>query len=183
MRGHIADSSPPCPLRYVPCIFIARGTHSALSCLVDSNRMVVPTHDYIILMYTTIMALSTAAGRVVGVIFWEINNPSYGTYVLYGKFFDVFVLLLRIYTWYVYPYFYECSSHDIVYTRTSILQQYRTPINNTKQESWSRLGFLFLFQNGCFLHKVQYNNDSQISYFPVNICVFFLLLVFLLYRL
>ena len=42
IRGDIAGSTPPSPLRFVPCIFY-REKISALSSLVDSRR-IVPTH-------------------------------------------------------------------------------------------------------------------------------------------
>ena len=48
IRGDIAGASPPSPLRgmYVPCIFIAtRG--SALSSLVDSRRIAVPSSSQV----------------------------------------------------------------------------------------------------------------------------------------
>ena len=41
----------------------------------------------------------------------------------------------------------------------------------------------YLRMGACVLHKLQYNNDSRISYFPVNLRLPFLLLVFLLYSL
>ena len=44
--GHIAGSSPSFPLRFVPCSFIARRLHSALSSLVDSRRIAPPPTLY-----------------------------------------------------------------------------------------------------------------------------------------
>ena len=56
-----------------------------------------------------------------------------------------------------------------------IRDRYREPYK--KQENWPRLDLLF--ENGCILHEIQYNN-TRISYFPVKLRLPFFLLIFLL---
>ena len=60
---------------------------------------------------------------------------------------------------------FSCVSY-IWIAKKGVCIQYRTPNNIKKQEHHSRLDFLC--ENGCVLHKRQYN-DSRISYFAENV--------------
>ena len=48
-----------------------------------------------------------------------------------------------------------------------------------QRESCSRLKFLFLVDNGCLLHQLQYSNNSNF-FFPFSLGLPFVLLVFLI---
>ena len=65
------------------------------------------------------------------------------------------------------------SPHEFL--RVYCWTEYRAP--NKKLENWSNLDFLF--ENGCVLHWIRYN-DSRMTCFLVRLSLLFLLLIFLL---
>ena len=71
--GHIAGSSPPFPLRFVPCIFVPRKKISALASLVDLRRTVL-THarrsQQLLLIPFFFLERSGSL-----IITWDMNRP------------------------------------------------------------------------------------------------------------